>query len=140
MRAESPSFGLVVAPQQRTAELVQVLAFHDDAVRGALEGLHVVGGDAHVLEAQRLEGLEAEDVADDGAGEVGDGAFLEQVEVVGDPGDELARGARDLLDPVALGLVVVVGGQPVGPHHRPGCGAGLAGHRGAGLLRRNAFL
>ena len=58
---------------------------------GALERLHVVRRDAHVLEAQRLERLEAEDVADDRRGEVGDRALLEQVEVVGDVGDVLAR-------------------------------------------------
>ena len=57
---------------QRATELVEVLALHDDAVRGTREGLHVGDGDAHVLEPQRLERLEAEDVADDRRGEVRD--------------------------------------------------------------------
>ena len=77
--------------EQRAAELVEPLALDDDAGGRALEGLHVGDGQAHVLEPQRLQRLEAEDVADDRGGEVGDRARLEQVEVVGDVGEVLAR-------------------------------------------------
>ena len=80
--------------EQRAAELVEPLALDDDAGRRALEGLHIGDGQPHVLEAQRLERLEAEDVADDRGREVGDRARLEQVEVVGDVGEILARRVR----------------------------------------------
>ena len=56
-----------------------------------LERLEVGDRDAHVLQAQRLHRLEAEHVADDRRGEVGDRARLEQVEVVGDVGEILPR-------------------------------------------------
>jgi hypothetical protein len=89
--------------------------------------------DPHVLEAQGFEGLEAEDVADDRRREVGDRPFLEQVDVVGDVGHELALGTGDGIHPVALRLVVLVGRQAVGPHDRPRRRRGLAGHCGPGL-------
>ena len=114
--------GLGRRAQQRPAVLVQVLPLHHDAVRRALVRLDVVQRDPHVLQAQRLQRLEAEHVADDRRGQVRDRALLEQVDVVGDVGDVLALAARDRVDPVALGLVVVVGGEPVGPDHRPGRG------------------
>ncbi len=81
--------GLDGCPEQRAPVLVEHLALHHDPVRGALEGLDVVGRDAHVLEPQRLERLEAEDVSDDRGGQVRDRSLLEEVDVVGDAGDEL---------------------------------------------------
>ena len=126
--------------EQRAAVLVQVLAFGDDAVRGASEGFHVMQGDPQVLQAQRFEGLEAEHVADDRGRQVGDRALFEQVDVVGDVRDVLAVPARHREHPVALGLVVLVGGEPVGPHHGPRRGRGFPGHRGARLLRGDAGL
>ena len=86
--------GLRGRADQRAAELVEVLALHDDPVGRALEGLEVVRRDPHVLEAQRLERLEAEDVADDRRGQVRDRPLLEEVDVVGDQRDVLARRAR----------------------------------------------
>ena len=132
--------GLRRGAQQRAAELVEVLALHDDPVRRALEGLDVVQRDPHVLQAQRLERLEAEDVADDRRRQVGDRALLEEVDVVGDVGDVLPRGAGDLVDAVGLGLVVLVGRQAVGPHDGPRRGRGLARDRGGRLDRVDALL
>ena len=132
--------GLGGGAQQRAAELVQVLALHDGPVRRALEGLDVVRRDAHVLQPQRLQRLEAEDVADDRGRQVRDRPLLEQVEVVGDVGDVLARLPRHRVDPVGLGLVVLVGGQAVGPDDRPGGGGGLARDGGGGLDRVDARL
>ena len=132
--------GLGGRAQQRAAVLVQVLPLHHDAVRRSLVGLDVVQRDPHVLQAQRLERLEAEHVADDRRGQVRDRALLEQVDVVGDIGDVLALAAGHRIDPVALGLVVVVGGEPVGPDDRPGRGGGLPGDRGACLLGRDPGL
>ena len=127
--------GLDGGAEERPAVLVEVLPFHDDAVGRAGERLHVVGGDAEVLEAQGLEGLEPEDVADDRRRQVGDRPFLEEVDVVGDVGHPLALDAGDGIDPVALRLVVLVGREAVGPHHRPRGGRRLAGHRCPRLLR-----
>jgi hypothetical protein len=127
--------GLRRRPQQRAAELVEVLALHDDAVRRALEGLDVGHRDPHVLQAQRLERLEAEDVADDRRGQVGDRPLLEEVDVVGDVGDVLPRGAGNVVDAVRLGLVVLVGRQAIGPHHGPRRGRRLA-RDGRGRLDR----
>jgi hypothetical protein len=132
--------GLGGRAQQRAAVLVQVLPLHHDAVRRPLVGLDVVQRDPHVLQAQRPQRLEAEHVADDRRGQVRDRALLEQVDVVGDVGDVLALAAGHRLDPVALGLVVVVGGEPVGPDDRPGRGGGLPGDRGARLLGRDPRL
>jgi hypothetical protein len=88
--------------------------------------------DAHVLEAQRLERLEPEDVADDRRGEVRDRSFLEEVDVVGDARDELV-GAGNGVDAVRLGLVVPVVGEPVGPDDGPRRGRRLAGDGGSRL-------
>jgi hypothetical protein len=62
-----------------------------------------------------------------------------KVQVIGDVGDVLV-GARHRVDPVALGLVVLVGREAVGPHHRPGRGGRFARHRGRGLDRFDALL
>ena len=125
--------------EERSAVLVEHLALHDDAVRGSLERLDVVRRDAHVLEAQRLERLEAEDVADDRGGEVRDRAFLEEIDVVGDARDELV-GAGHRLDAVRLRLVVLVVGEPVGPDHRPGRRRRLSGNGGRGFDRVDSGL
>src|SRR5215213_4410089 len=63
--------GLHRGAEERAAELVEALALDHDAGGRPVEGLHVGHGQAHVLEPQRLQGLEAEHVADDRGGEVG---------------------------------------------------------------------
>ena len=126
--------------QQRAAELVEPLALHDNAGRRPVEGLHVGDREAHVLQAQRLERLEPEDVADDRGGQVRDRARLEQVEVVGDIGEPRPRRAGDGVDPVALGAVAVGRRQPIRPDHRPGGGRAFAGDRRRGFLRIHAVL
>ena len=78
--------------EQRPAELVEPLALDDDAGRRALERLQVRDRNAHVFEAQRLHGLEAEHVADDRSREVRDRARLEEIEVVRDVGEILLLG------------------------------------------------
>ena len=132
--------GLDRGAEQRAPELVEVLALHDDAVRRALERLDVVRRDAQVLEPQRPEGLEAEDVADDRGGHVRDRALLEQVEVVGDLRDVLVLATGHRLHGVRLGLVVAMVGQAVGPDHGPRRRGGFAGHRRRGLDRVDAGL
>ena len=132
--------GLDRRAQQRAAELVQVLALHHDPVRRTLEGLDVVRRDPHVLQAQRLQCLEAEHVADDRRGQVGDRPLLEQVDVIGDLGDVLALAAGDRADVIGLGLVVLVIGETVGPDHRPRRRGGLAGDGRGGLDRIDARL
>ena len=126
--------------EQRTAELVEAFALDHDAGRGSLEGLDIGDRQPHVLQPQRLQRLEAEDVADDRGREIGDRAGLEQVEIIGDIGEVAAGRIRHRVDPVALGAVLLRGRQTVGPHHRPGRGRGFAGHRGAGFGRIDAVL
>src|SRR5436305_1026041 len=63
--------------KKRAAELVEALALDDDAGCRTLERLGVVGGDAHVFQAQRFDRLEPEDIADDRGGEVSDRPGLE---------------------------------------------------------------
>ncbi len=126
--------------QKRPAELVEPLAFHDDAGGWALEGFHIGDGEPHVLETQRLQRLEAEHVADDRGGEVGDRARLEQVEVVGDIGEILPRRVRHLIDAIGPGPVLLAGRQPVGPHHGPGGGGAFARDRRRRLDRVDALL
>src|SRR5213078_2176849 len=50
--------------EQRSAEFVETLALDDDAGRRSVERLQIRRRDAHVLEAQRFQRLEPEDVAD----------------------------------------------------------------------------
>jgi hypothetical protein len=130
----------------RTAVLVEALALDDDPCRRTLEGLHVRGRDADVLEPRRLQRLEAEDVADQARRHVGDRALLEQDDVVRDVGEVLGflagagAGARHGVDAVGLGLVRLVRRQQVGPDHRPGGGRRLARHGGRRFVRIDAFL
>ena len=132
--------GLGGGTQQRTAELVEPFALDHDAGRRAGEGLHIRDRELHVLEPRGLQRLEAEDVADDRCGDVGDRAFLEQAQVVGDVAEVLPGVVGHRLDLVGLGAIHVAGGETVGPHHGPGRGAGLAGHRCGGLDRVDAVL
>ena len=126
--------------QKRAAELVEPLALDDDAGRRPLERLHIGDGQAHVLEAERLQRLEAEHIADDRGGEVGDRARLEQVEVIGDIGEILAGRIGHGIDAVAFGAVLFRSRQPVGPHHRPCRGRAFARDRRRRLGRVDAFL
>ena len=74
------------------------------------------------------------------ADQIGDRARLEQVEVVGDVGEVLARRVRHRIDPVGLRPVLLAGRQAVGPNHRPGRGRGFAGHGRRRLDRVDAVL
>ena len=132
--------GLGGRAQQRPAELVQPLALDDQARGRPLERLHVGHGDADVLEPRGLQRLEAEHVADQARRHVGDRAFLEQDQVVGDPREVLALGVGHRLDPERLGAVAVAGGQAIRPDHRPGGGRRLAGDGRRGLDRIDAVL
>ena len=104
--ARQAELGLDRGAEQRAAELVQVLALHHDAVRRALEGLDVGDRDAHVLEPQRLERLEAEDVADDRGGQVGDRARPRTGRGRRRCRRSTAPAVRHGIDAVGLGLVV----------------------------------
>ena len=132
--------------EQRTAEFVEALALDDDARRRALEGFQIRDRNAHVFEAQRLDGLEAEYVADDRSGEVRDRARLEEIEVVGDVREILllglgaGAGIRHRLDAIGLGAIELAGGQAVGPHHGPGRGRGFACDGGRGFVSIDARL
>ena len=144
--AREPELRLHRGAQQRPPELVEPLPLHHDAGGRPLERLHVGHRQPHVLQAQRLHRLEAEDVADDRGGEVGDGALLEERQVVGDAREPLLRlgrarpGAGHRVHLVGLGAIAVAGREPVGPHHRPGGGGGLARHGRGRLLRLDALL
>ena len=138
--AGQAELGLHGRAEQRPAEFVEPLALDDDARRRPCERLHVGDRETHVLEAQRLERLEAEHVADDRCGQIRDRAGLEQIEVVGDVREVLAGRARHGLDPVGLGAIAFARGEPVCPHDRPGRGRRLTGDCGCGLLRIDAFL
>ena len=133
--AGKAEFRLRGGAQQRPSEFVEPLALDDDARGGSLERLQVRHRDAHVFEAQRLDRLEAEYIADDRCGEVGDRARLEQVEVVRDVGEVLLfgrssrAGIRHGIDAVRLRPIEIAGGEPVGPHHRPCRGGRFARDR-----------
>ena len=75
--------------QQWPAEFVEAFALHHDAGGGTLESFQVSDRDAHVFQAQRFHGLETKYVANDRGGQVGDGARLEQIQVIGDVGEIL---------------------------------------------------
>ena len=115
-----PDLRLDRAAQQRPAVLVELVALHRDAVRRAGKCLQVGDREPQILQPQRPQRLEAEDIADDGGQQVDDRALLEQVEGVGDVGDQLIRLSRDRLDLVAAGPVPVQVGEQVGPHRGPG--------------------
>ena len=132
--------------EQRPPELIQALALNDNTGGGALEGLKIGDRHAHVLQAQRLDGLEAEDIADDRGSQIRDRAFLEQIQVVGDPGEVLllgpgaGAGVGHGFDLVGLGAIELASGQAIGPDHRPGGGRRFAGNGRGGLLRIHARL
>ncbi len=114
---------------ERAPELVEHLAFHDDAVRRTLERLDVDLRNAHVLEPQRHERFETEDVADDGRRQIRDRVLFEEIDVVRDVGDVLVAVGNGV-HAIALGLVVLVRRQAVGPHDGPGGRRRLARDRG----------
>ncbi len=126
--------------QQRAAELVESLALDHDAGGGSRVGLDVGGREAHVLQAQRFQRLEAEHVADDRGAQVGDRARLEQRQIVGDVGEVLPGRARHRIDLVGLGAITLAGGQSVGPHDRPRRRRGFARHGRSRFRRLHAFL
>ena len=133
-------FWLGGGAQQRATELVEPFALDDDAGRRPGKGLDVGNRELHVFQPRRLQRLEAEHVADDRGGDVGDRTFLEQRQVVGDPAEILAGIVRHRVDPVRLGAVHVAGRQAVGPYHRPGRGRRFARHRGSRFDRIDAVL
>ena len=106
--------------EQRAAELIQALALHHDPGRWPVEGLDVGNGEAHVFETECLDRLEAEHVADDRGGQVGNGAGLEKIEVVGDIGKILVGLVRNRIHAIGLAAIEVAGGETVGPDHGPG--------------------
>ena len=132
--------GLDGAAQQRAAVLVHLVALDLDAVGRAAAGHHVGDGEAHVLQAQRPDGLEAEDVAHQRGEDVHHGPFLEEVDGVGDEGVEAGVVAGDVLDAVGAALVVLEVGEEVRPHRGPGAGGRLGGHGRGGLLAVDARL
>jgi len=144
--ARQAQLGLGGRTEQRAAEFVHAIALHHHTGDRALEGLQVSHRGAHVFQAQGLDGLEAEHIADDRGRQVGDGAAFEQVDVVGDVFEVLRfglgawRGIGHGIDAACLVAVQIAGGQAVGPHHRPGGGAGLAGHRQGTFFRVHTFL
>ena len=129
--------------EQRPSILVEPLALDDDTGRRPLESLQIGNRYAHVFETQRLERLEAEHVADDRRGQVRHRAFFEQIEFIRDVREVLrlvgAR-SRHRLHAIGFGAIHVAGGQPVGPHDRPGRRRRFAGHGGRRLLRVDAGL
>ena len=131
--------GFYGSAQQRTPEFIQVLALHHDPVSRTLKSFCVVRRNPHIFQAQRLERLEAEHVADNRRSQVGDRAFFEKIDIVGDVSNVLIRAGHGI-DPVALCLIVLVRRQPIGPHHGPCCRRRLAGHRCRSFDRIHALL
>ncbi len=84
--------------------------------------------DAHILQTQTLERLEAKDIANDAGGQVRNGAFLEQVKIIGDVRYILIR-TRNRNEPVGFSLVFFVRGEPIGLDRRPGGGGRLTSDR-----------
>ena len=138
--ARQAQLGLGGGAQQRAAKLVQAFALHHQTGGRALEGLDIGHRDADVFQPRRLERLEAEHIADQAGGHVGDRAFFEQDQVISHIGKVLARvvGHRNHL--VGLGAVAVAGGQAVGPYHGPGGGARFTGHGCSSLFRVHTVL
>ena len=135
-----PELGFGGGTQQWPTELVESLALDDDPGGRALVGLHVGHRQPHVLQPRRLERLETEHVADDGGGEVGDRALLEQDQVVGDVTEELTRDVGHRFDPVGLGPVLVCRGEPIRPHDRPRGRRALPRHGRGSFDRIDALL
>jgi hypothetical protein len=144
--AREAELGLRRRAEQRAAELVEALALDDDAGRRSLERLEVRDRNAHVLEAQRLDRLEAEHVADDRRGEVRDRAGLEEIEVVRDVREVLllglraGAGVRHGIDAIRLGAIKLARGEPIGPDDGPCRGGRFAGDGGRGFVGIDAGL
>src|SRR5439155_22281334 len=100
----------------------------------SLKGLHIVRWDAHILQAQALQRLEAKDVANDTGGQVRNRSLLEQIKIIGDVCNILIR-PRNWNDLVGFGLVVLICRQTIGPDYGPGSGGRLASDSRGGFNR-----
>src|SRR5258706_14307064 len=113
---------------------MQVLALDDNSMSWALKGLHIVRRDAHILQAQTLQCLEAKDIANNTGSQVGDRPLLEEVQIIGDICNVLVR-TGNWYDLVGFCLVVLVCRQTIGPDHRPGGSRRFSGHGSRGFNR-----
>ena len=86
------------------------------------------------------QSLETKNVANQGGQNVGDGAFLEQVEGIGDEGVERLFVARHVFDAIATALVEVEVGEELGPHSGPGARGRFSGHSSGNFFLRYTFL
>ena len=138
--ARQAQLGLGGGAQQGAAKFVQTLALHHQAGGRPLESLDVGHRNANVLQACRLERLEAEHIANQAGGHVRNRAFFKQDQVISHIGEILAGVVGHGNDLVGLGAVAVASGQAVGPHHGPGGGAGFTSHGCGGFFRVHAVL
>ncbi len=102
--------GLRCRSKQGATILIQVLTLHDNTMGRPLKGLHIVRGNAHILQAQALQRLEAKDVANDARGQVRDRPLLEEVQIVGNVSNILIC-TGNWNDLIGFGLVVLIGSQ-----------------------------
>ena len=126
--------------EQGASELVQALTFDDQSGRWSLEGLDVSNWDPDVLQAGGLEGFEGEDIADETGRHVRNGPLFEEDQVISNPREKLPWSPRDRLHLVSLRPIAVTGAEAVGPDHRPGCSARLAGDCRRGFDRIDPVL
>ncbi len=130
---------------QRRAEegapvLVERVPLDLDAVRRAGERLDVRDRDAQILEAERGERLEPEDVAGDRGHHARDRAFLEEIHRIRDEREHFVVAPRDGLDRVRARLVALERGEVIRPDARPRARGRLGRDRRRGLFRRHAAL
>jgi hypothetical protein len=97
-------------------------------------GHHVGYGEADVLEPERAQRLEAENVADQRGQHVDDGALLEEIDGIGDERIEGLVVSRHVLDAVGAALVVLQIREQIGPHSGPGTRGGLGRDRRGGFF------
>ena len=131
--------GLCRSPKQGATILIQVLALHDDTMGRPLKGLHIVRRNAHILQAQALQRLEAKNVANDARGQVRDRPLLEQVQIVGNVCYVLIC-TGNWNDLIGFGLVILIRGQTIGPNDGPGGGGRFTGNSRRSFNRVNALL
>ncbi len=86
----------------------------------SLEGLQIGNGNPQIFQTQGTQSLEAKHVTDDRGEHVGNRAFLEQIQGIGNVGDELVViSTGDWLNVVTPTLVAIQVSQQVCPHGCP---------------------
>ena len=117
--------GLHRRTQQRAAKFIEALALDNNAGRRAFKGFYIGHWNTNIFQTPGFQWFEREHITDQRCGHVRDRTFLKQNNVVGDVREILGlftsafAGAGYQINTIRLGLITLVCGEQIGPHHGP---------------------